>query len=220
MPNVSEKKLKLLYLARLLWEQTDGQHAVTLSQMLEVLQAEGISAERKSLYDDLETLRRFGMDIRTRKGRTFEYFLGERPFEEKELQRLLEAVQTAPGLSKRAAGELSKKLAKLCSQYQWEALSRGTGASEDEEEPLPAGEKLTLEFPRELLPQVEARFGQPSRVDPLNGGRLRVQVIGPVDPAFFGWLFEMGLDLRLTAPKKVAEQFRERAKALAKAYKS
>ena len=71
MPNVSEKKLKLLYLARLLWERTDGQHAVTLSQMMEELEAKGISAERKSLYDDLETLRRFGFDIRTRKGRTF-----------------------------------------------------------------------------------------------------------------------------------------------------
>ena len=60
MPNVSEKKLKLLYIAQLLLEKTDEDHAVTLPQMLEMLEAKGIPAERKSLYDDLETLRRFG----------------------------------------------------------------------------------------------------------------------------------------------------------------
>ena len=35
MPNVSEKKLKLLYIAQLLLEKTDEDHAVTLPQMLE-----------------------------------------------------------------------------------------------------------------------------------------------------------------------------------------
>ena len=118
MPNVSEKKLKLLYLARLLWERTDGQHAVTLSQMMEELEAKGISAERKSLYDDLETLRRFGFDIRTRKGRTFEYYLAERPFSEKDLRCLVDAVRSDSELSKRRSGELVKKLVGLGSQYQ------------------------------------------------------------------------------------------------------
>ena len=219
MPNVSEKKLKLLYLARLLWERTDGQHAVTLSQMLEQLQAEGISAERKSLYDDLETLRRFGMDIRTRKGRSFEYYLGDRPFGEKDLRRLVEAVQKAPGLSKRAAGELTKKLVKLGSRYQGETLLHSPEEWEAPEE-VPPGERLTLEFSRELLPQVEERFGVLSHVEQLSGGRQRVQVTTLVDGSLFGWLFALGPELRLTAPKKVAEQFRERAKALAKAYKS
>ena len=57
MPNVSEKKLKLLYLAQMLLEKTDEGHAVTLPQMLEELESHGLHAERKSLYDDLETLR-------------------------------------------------------------------------------------------------------------------------------------------------------------------
>ena len=85
MPNVSEKKLKLLYLARMLWEKTDGQHAVTLPQMLADLESKGIPAERKSLYDDLETLRRFGFAIETRKSRCFEYYLAQRPFSQEDL---------------------------------------------------------------------------------------------------------------------------------------
>ena len=218
MPNVSEKKLKLLYLARFLWERTDGQHAVTLSQMMEELEARGISAERKSLYDDLETLRRFGFDIRTRKGRTFEYYLAERPFSEKDLRCLVDAVRSDSELSKRRSGELVKKLVGLGSQYQGEELLR-VPVSKDLEA-NPAGEKLTLEFSQELLSQVEKRFGKLSSMESLRGGRMRVQVIGPVDSSLFSWLFEMGLDMRLTSPKKLAEQFRERAKSLAKAYKS
>ena len=60
MPNVSEKKLKLLYIAQILLERTDSEHAVTLPQMMEELEAKGLQAERKSLYDDIETLRHFG----------------------------------------------------------------------------------------------------------------------------------------------------------------
>ena len=84
MPNVSDRKLKLLYLLQMLWEGTDSQHALTLPQMLEGLEARGIQAERKSLYDDLETLRQFGLPIATRKTRNLEYFLSERPFSQEE----------------------------------------------------------------------------------------------------------------------------------------
>lgn len=54
MPNVSEKKLKLLYIAQLLLEKTDEDHAVTLPQMLEMLEAKGIPARAQ------KPLRRFG----------------------------------------------------------------------------------------------------------------------------------------------------------------
>ena len=46
MPNVSEKKLKLLYIAQLLLEITDEDPAFTLPQMLEMMEAMGIPADR------------------------------------------------------------------------------------------------------------------------------------------------------------------------------
>ena len=101
MPNVSEKKLKLLYLAQMLLEKTDGQHAITLPQMLAELESKGIPAERKSLYDDLETLRRFGFAIETRKSRCFEYYLAQRPFSQEDLTQLAQAVRQAPFLTQR-----------------------------------------------------------------------------------------------------------------------
>ena len=54
---MANKKLKLLYLAQYLWEQTDEQHPGTMQEIIAYLASCGISAERKSLYDDLELLR-------------------------------------------------------------------------------------------------------------------------------------------------------------------
>lgn len=57
---MANKKLKLLYLAQYLWEQTDEQHPGTMQEIIAYLASCGISAERKSLYDDLELLRLYG----------------------------------------------------------------------------------------------------------------------------------------------------------------
>ena len=324
MPNVSEKKLKLLYLAQMLLEKTDEGHAVTLPQMLEELESHGLHAERKSLYDDLETLRHFGFPIETRKTRTFEYYLGERRFSSGELALLADAVRQAPFLSQKKGAQLIKKLAALGSRFQAEELLRsqkeepsgqeepqarepkapGSGKEEsltteelvrwamerdvqvifqtaawklspsgtmkrasqtvtvspwqlsrregvtsllaydgeekrlrrfpleemkqvqllsqprEGEKALPDLEKLTLEFSQELLPQVAARFEGALVVEQQGKGKLRASVKASVEPALFGWLFQMGGEVKLVGPKKLAEQLRERAKALAKSYKS
>ena len=61
MAKSSNQKLKLLWLAKILLERTDEEHPMTLAEITEALAACGISAERKSLYDDMEALRTFGM---------------------------------------------------------------------------------------------------------------------------------------------------------------
>ncbi|MFR6279183.1 MAG: hypothetical protein ACLULM_10060, partial [Acutalibacter sp.] len=147
---MSEKKLKLLYMAQLLLEKTDEDHAVTLPQMLEMLEAKGIPAERKSLYDDLETLRRFGFSIETRKSRTFAYYLSQRTFSPGDVALLTEAVRQAPGLSPRKVSQLLKKLGTLCSQYQAQALLSGGPVEEPpaQEETVP---EPAAPSPEELL---------------------------------------------------------------------
>ena len=44
-------------------EQTDEWHPLTLHQLQEQLESQGIRVERKTLYDDIEELRAFGMEI-------------------------------------------------------------------------------------------------------------------------------------------------------------
>ena len=71
------QKAKLLWLKRILEEETDPEHALTLPQLMERLRAQGVDIrDRKSVYDDLETLRVLGCDIASRReGRQTGYYL-------------------------------------------------------------------------------------------------------------------------------------------------
>ena len=97
MPKGQNQKAKLLHLARILESRTDEGNPMTIVRMMELLQAEGVEVrDRKSLYDDLETLRVFGMDIETRReGRSTGYFVASRAFELPELKLLVDSVQSA-----------------------------------------------------------------------------------------------------------------------------
>ena len=68
-----KQKLKLLYLYRMLDEETDATHGLSMSQILQRLEGLGISAERKGIYRDLDTLREFGCTISTIQHAPVEY---------------------------------------------------------------------------------------------------------------------------------------------------
>ena len=63
MPKSSNQKKKLLYLLDMLREHTDEKHVLTTKEIIERLAANGISAERKSIYDDIRALQDYGYDI-------------------------------------------------------------------------------------------------------------------------------------------------------------
>ena len=62
MAKGSNQKLKLLYLMKILQEKTDDTHSITMQEILSELEAYGVSAERKSIYTDIECLRLYGRD--------------------------------------------------------------------------------------------------------------------------------------------------------------
>ena len=63
MAKSPNQKLKLLYLYQILLQRTDEEHPITVPQLIGELDLRGIRAERKSVYDDLEALRLFGLDV-------------------------------------------------------------------------------------------------------------------------------------------------------------
>ena len=72
MAKSPNQKLKLLYLMKILLEQTDENHRITMTEIIENLASYNISAERKSLYNDIESLRLYGLDIiGIQEGRTY-----------------------------------------------------------------------------------------------------------------------------------------------------
>ena len=78
MARSTNQKLKLLYLLRYLSRESDERHVLSVADMLQELARHDIAAERKSIYDDLEALRTFGVDIVQQRGRQTGYYIGER----------------------------------------------------------------------------------------------------------------------------------------------
>ena len=124
MPRGANQKIKILYLMRILLEETDDAHGLTTEELIAALHDLGVDAERKALYDDIETLRLFGLDIELRKGKKSTYHVVSRDFEMPELKLLVDAVQSSKFITHKKSSELIKKLAGFASRYEAQQLRR------------------------------------------------------------------------------------------------
>lgn len=124
MARSSNQKRKLLLLLDYLKENTDENHTVTTANLLKYLENNGVCAERKSIYDDINTLVDMGYDIELKKGPSGGYALVSREFELAELKLLVDAVQSSKFISEKKSNVLIKKLEKLTSRYEEKQLQR------------------------------------------------------------------------------------------------
>ncbi len=118
------QKLKLLLLLNILRRETDEQHPLTLEQLRSLLEVQGVAAERKSLYDDLEQLRLLGEDVVTVRDKTVRYYLGQRDFDLPQLRLLVDAVQSSKFITRRKSEELIRRLEGLTSRHLAGQLQR------------------------------------------------------------------------------------------------
>jgi predicted DNA-binding transcriptional regulator YafY len=95
-----------------------------VSEIIDYLEKEGISAERKAIYNDIKTLQDFGMDICREKTGTVTYKLVSRDFELPELKLLVDAVQSSKFITEKKSLELIKKVEGLASRYDGKQLQR------------------------------------------------------------------------------------------------
>lgn len=124
MPKSSNQKLKLPYLMKIMLEQTDEEHPITVPQIIEELAKYDISAERKSVYSDLEALSLFGLDIVSQRGKTHGYFVASRDFELPELKLLVDSVQSSKFITHKKSMSLISKIEKLTSRGNARKLHR------------------------------------------------------------------------------------------------
>lgn len=123
--SANSKKLKLLYLIRILYEKTDEDHPITMEEILDSLLSYGIEAERKSIYSDIELLTLAGIDvIGERRDRNFFYHIGSRRFELAELKLLVDSVQSSRFITSKKSDELIKKIESLASRHEAMGLQR------------------------------------------------------------------------------------------------
>ena len=125
MPKGTKQKFKLYHLARIMMEKTDDEHMITMPEIKRELEAYGVTADRKSLYDDLESLSVLGIDVIGEKvGRNFYYHVGQKQFEIAELKLLVDAIQSSKFITEKKSNELIKKLTGMASNYEATQLKR------------------------------------------------------------------------------------------------
>lgn len=124
MSRSPNQKLKVLYLLKILMEKTDTEHTLTVQDMINELKKYNISAERKSVYDDIESLKSFGLDIVCRKSKTYDYYISDRSFQLPELKLLADAVASSKFITEKKSKELIKKIGGLASNYEAKQLVR------------------------------------------------------------------------------------------------
>ena len=120
----NESQHALLLLQQYLYQQTDEQHPVSVTDILAFWQQHGIQAGRKSVYTDIELLQNAGMDIVCVKSSQNKYFVGQRLFELPELKLLVDAVESSRFITEKKSTALIKKLSHLTSTAQAEQLNR------------------------------------------------------------------------------------------------
>ncbi len=119
------QKLKLLYLADIFRRRTDEDHMLTLPEITDLLQENGVEVERKTMYTDFDELRKYGLDIQKEKIGNYSYYhLVNREFETAELKLIIDSIQSAKFITERKSRELIKKIEKLASDFDAQDLQR------------------------------------------------------------------------------------------------
>ena len=118
MPN---QKMKALYVMDYLMRNTDEEHPAPMRDIIAYLESMGISAERKSIYSDIEGLQLFGVDILSSpKG----YYVVSRDFELPELKMLVDCVSASKFITEKKSERLIKKIEGLASRHEAGKLQR------------------------------------------------------------------------------------------------
>lgn len=121
MAKSSNQKLKMLIIKDFLLRRSDQDHPVTVQQIIDELAHFDIKAERKSIYDDIDALRIYGMDIIRSGGK---YYVGERNFQIPELKLLVDSIQSSKFITQRKTMSLIRKIEELGSVYDAQQLER------------------------------------------------------------------------------------------------
>lgn len=124
MARKPQQGLKILWLMKILCDETDEQHPIPMVEIIARLAERGIECERKSVYSDIELLQQFGLDIVYQREQPSGYYVASRDFELPELKLLVDAVQASRFITHKKSLQLIEKLQGLTGKYEAELLRR------------------------------------------------------------------------------------------------
>lgn len=120
--NTYNNKTRILLILDILKKNTDEDHALKAADILERISAEGLKCDRKTLYDDINSLMDAGVDIIHEPGGG--YKLLSRDFEDVEIRLLVDAVYSSKFISSQKTKVLAGKLKTLTSESQASSITR------------------------------------------------------------------------------------------------
>lgn len=121
LPN---RKFRMLRVKQILENETDADHSITMTQLLEFLNEE-TESDRRTLYDDIRDLEHLGTKVKISKGYTPPRLnVVERQFTLSELKLMIDAMASSRFLTQKATEEIVGKLKQFCSRFEATELNR------------------------------------------------------------------------------------------------
>lgn len=221
MGRSANQKRKILLIERMLME-ADESSPIAMREILERLAQDGIQAERKSVYADLEELRAVGMEICFRKGRPAGYYPVSKNVRLMQMKKAAEEMggQTA----EEKCGEV--RLAEDLSEEK-QSAEDAIGKSGQEwpdgirswEQPEKEYREIQLRCKKSALSVVTGRYGENCKVLKEDEKQVLVAVAEAPGNSFYGWLVAQGGAVRPVKPKETAKEYRKLLKKILESYK-
>ncbi len=204
MAKYNNQKAKILFLQQMLYD-TGEDHTISMQEILESLLEKGIRAERKSIYDDMEVLRFFGMDVRYKRERPSGYYLAGTSAPVMKLADPLPAVEKARPAPQSAVSQIQEP------DDSWMQAEPADQADKKNQMKLICTEKGKK--------AAESYFKDNCKFKWKDEGWIAT--VPQIDSTmFFGWLTAMGTEIHIQKPRKTVQAYREYLKMLSREYKS
>ena len=115
---MASSKIKTLLIFKYLTEYSDENNPLSTTELIKLLEQDGITCERKSIYADIKTLNMVGFDILTAMSPKRGFFLASRTFELAQVRLLIDAVTSAGFITPNKTRDLVTKLEGLVSKNE------------------------------------------------------------------------------------------------------
>lgn len=114
-------RLRLLLVMEMLIECTDENHGLSMQDILRKLEENGIAGERKSIYEDIHALQRYGLDIEyNREEKTYKVI--NRIVNTEEVRIIIKALQNYNEIDEDTADEIISHVLNYLSVFEREGI--------------------------------------------------------------------------------------------------
>lgn len=230
------KKPRILYLYKILKENTDDANGITMAQIIEQLQSYQIDAERKSIYNDLKDLREYGYKIEMRKmhSKSMYYLKNEENISLNEAKLLIQSVKASTNINKDKTDILIQKIKELVNPNSYKGLSIHDELYDRDLRNISLDQyktnsfstynqkflndlytdkmwKVTLRCKNNLAGIIAEKFGkvQMSPDENYDYFLITVNVTEIEKKSFLSWVFEMGNEIQIVSPQEAINAMHE-----------